>query len=113
VQAIRNPGMRQRHWEKISNDIGMPLYPDKKFTLVKADSMKLLDHLTAITKVSDVAGKEYGIEQVCVRVCVCLVCVCMYVCMCLWFVYMFVSCAPMWVSVGVLGCTCERRRAWS
>eukprot|EP00967_Tisochrysis_lutea_P089112 scaffold126715_cov26-Tisochrysis_lutea.AAC.1 len=56
--------MRQRHWETISKDIGMPLYPDKKFTLVKAEEMGLLNHLTAITKVSEVAGKEYSIEQV-------------------------------------------------
>ncbi|KAF5829735.1 dynein heavy chain, N-terminal region 2-domain-containing protein [Dunaliella salina] len=63
VLAIRNPGMRQRHWETISKDIGMPLYPDKKFTLVKAEEMGLLNHLTAISKVSEVAGKEYSIEQ--------------------------------------------------
>lgn len=56
--------MRQRHWEEISTAIGFKLFPDKTFTLVKAEEMKLLDHLPAITAVSNVAGKEYSIEQV-------------------------------------------------
>ncbi|GAX80571.1 hypothetical protein CEUSTIGMA_g8008.t1 [Chlamydomonas eustigma] len=63
VQALRNPGMRDRHWDIISGKLGFKLNPGKNFTLVKAEEMKLLNYLDEITKVSDVAGKEYSIEQ--------------------------------------------------
>ena len=39
VQALRNPGMRERHWEGLSEQLGMRLNPDKNFTLVKAEEM--------------------------------------------------------------------------
>ncbi|GLC56009.1 hypothetical protein PLESTB_001054700 [Pleodorina starrii] len=63
VQALRNPGMRDRHWEQLSASLGFKLHPDKNFTLSAGDSMGLLAHLQVISKVADVAGKEYGIEQ--------------------------------------------------
>jgi hypothetical protein len=37
VQALRNPGMRLRHWEQVSSQLGFPLQPDSKFTLKKAE----------------------------------------------------------------------------
>jgi dynein heavy chain len=57
--------MRERHWTLLSDQLGTRLNPGKDFTLVKAEEMKLLEHLGAITKVADVAGKEFSIEQVC------------------------------------------------
>lgn len=56
--------MRERHWNLLSDQLGSRLNPGKDFTLVKAEEMKLLDHLETISKVSDVAGKEFSIEQV-------------------------------------------------
>ena len=63
-KALRNPGMRERHWTLLSEQLGTPLHPGKDFTLVKAEAMQLLQHLEVITKVADVAGKEFSIEQV-------------------------------------------------
>ncbi len=62
VQALRNPGMRDRHWQQLSAQLGFRLFPDKHFTLAAAEGMGLLGHLPAITRVADVAGKEYSIE---------------------------------------------------
>lgn len=56
--------MRERHWTLLSEQLGTPLHPGKDFTLVKAEEMQLLQHLAVITKVADVAGKEFSIEQV-------------------------------------------------
>lgn len=56
--------MRDRHWEQLSASLGFKLHPDKTFTLSQGFQMNLLAHLPVISKVSDVAGKEYGIEQV-------------------------------------------------
>jgi hypothetical protein len=65
-QALRNPGMRDRHWEQLSGQLRFKLHPDKHFTMAQAEQLGLLNHLEVITKVADVAGKEYSIEQVCV-----------------------------------------------
>ncbi|KAJ1569497.1 Dynein heavy chain 1, axonemal [Cladochytrium tenue] len=62
IQALRNPGMRDRHWEKLSEELSMKIHPDESFTLTNLLNMKLLDQVEAITKVCDIAGKEYSIE---------------------------------------------------
>jgi hypothetical protein len=56
--------MRDRHWEQLSSSLGFKLHPDKNFTLAHGNQMGLLSHLQVISKVADVAGKEYAIEQV-------------------------------------------------
>ena len=61
--ALRNPGMQDRHWEKLSEDIGQPIKPDKHFKLEDCIRMGLTEPLEAIEKVGEVAGKEYMLEQ--------------------------------------------------
>lgn len=65
VRALRNPGMCDRHWDRLSEEVGKEIQPDEAFTLAKALDMDLLeeDSLRAVMKVSDVAGKEHSIEQ--------------------------------------------------
>lgn len=95
VQALRNPGMRKRHWAQLSERLGVDLRPDRADTLARAQvrvppalidlasqrrlcpthtchthgcavqEMGLLEEgkLAEISKVADVAGKEFGIEQ--------------------------------------------------
>ncbi|KAI9209204.1 dynein heavy chain and region D6 of dynein motor-domain-containing protein, partial [Polychytrium aggregatum] len=62
IQALRNPGMRDRHWDKLSEDLGIKLRPDADFTLTDVLNLKLLERVDTITKVCDIAGKEYSIE---------------------------------------------------
>ena len=64
IQGLRNPGMRNRHWEQLSADLGFPIRPKASLTFSKCLEMKLQDHITVIAKVAEVAGKEYSIEQV-------------------------------------------------
>ncbi|RUS78759.1 hypothetical protein EGW08_013475 [Elysia chlorotica] len=63
IQGLRNPGMRNRHWEQLSEDLGFPVRPKKDLTFQKCLEMKLQDHVATIAKVAEVAGKEYSIEQ--------------------------------------------------
>ena len=65
VRALRNPGMCDRHWIQLSQELGTDIHPDETFTLSKAVDMGLLeeDSLKAVMKVSDIAGKEHSIEQ--------------------------------------------------
>lgn len=44
--------MRDRHWEQLSQQLNMPLKPDKDFVLSKALDLHLMDHLDTIQKVS-------------------------------------------------------------
>ena len=64
IQALRNPGMKDRHWDTLSNELGFNCKPDEHFTLRKAiEELHLQDHTAVITKVCDLAAKEYSIEQ--------------------------------------------------
>ncbi|XP_060076356.1 dynein axonemal heavy chain 1-like, partial [Ylistrum balloti] len=63
IQGLRNPGMRNRHWEQLSGDLGFPIRPKANLTFSKCIEMNLQDHIATITKVAEVAGKEYSIEQ--------------------------------------------------
>ena len=101
VIALRNPGMRQRHWEDLSIAVGFAVFPEpppalagdgadgllvpvpvvqlsrpssgtsdvsgsgpktEHWDLQRVLDCKLGDHMEAISKVSERAGKEYQIE---------------------------------------------------
>jgi hypothetical protein len=64
AQALSNPGMRPRHWEQLSKDLGQTLQPDANFTLAVALQKGLQQDLDTIVRVADNASKEYSIEQV-------------------------------------------------
>ena len=65
VAALRNPGMRERHWSELSKHTGKDLAEatDPAFTLTKLKTLNLDESLEVVTKVCDVAGKEFAIEQ--------------------------------------------------
>lgn len=63
IAALRNPGMRARHWKSLSEELGIALLPDEKFTLRDLFDLHLEDKMDSIVKVTDIAGKEYSIEQ--------------------------------------------------
>ena len=63
VQALRQPGMRPRHWDQLTEVLGFELKPDDTFTLRKGlDEFHLQEKLEQIVKICDVAGKEFSIE---------------------------------------------------
>ena len=41
VIALRNPGMRERHWDALSDVLGFKLKPDDTFTLRNAFDLRL------------------------------------------------------------------------
>lgn len=65
ITAMRNPGMRERHWAELSDAIGLKVDPEKDkaaFTLTTALGMNLQAHLDGIGKVAEKAAKEFQIE---------------------------------------------------
>ncbi|CAM9833122.1 unnamed protein product, partial [Heterosigma akashiwo] len=63
VVALRNPGMRERHWGEISSKLGFKVAPDESTTLEGLLALDLADHIEMIGKVAEAAGKEYQIQQ--------------------------------------------------
>jgi len=64
IIALRNPGMRERHWDLLSEKLPFPFKPGEDMTLTRVlDDFKLQNYLEVISKVGDSAGKEYQIES--------------------------------------------------
>ncbi|KAK9829119.1 hypothetical protein WJX72_004004 [[Myrmecia] bisecta] len=63
ITALRNAGLRDRHWEKISQLVGMPIKADAGFSVTRALQLQLPKHLPTIEEVSEYAAKEYSLER--------------------------------------------------
>jgi dynein heavy chain len=63
IVALRNAGMRDRHWKELSDKVGIALPADKKaMSLQNLVDLKLLNFMTDVEKTAEKAGKEFGIE---------------------------------------------------
>ena len=49
VQTLGNPGLRDRHWEKISEIVGFPIKADAETTLAKIIDLNLTDYIRSVT----------------------------------------------------------------
>eukprot|EP01038_Epipyxis_sp_PR26KG_P005424 gene5424-7514_t len=63
ITALRNPGMRDRHWLELADKTGAVIPKDKKLlTLDGLVELGLLKAMADVEKVAEKAGKEFGIE---------------------------------------------------
>ncbi|XP_047438259.1 dynein axonemal heavy chain 1 [Mugil cephalus] len=63
IQALRNPGMKSRHWDMLSKRIQIKVKPKANLTFSHCLELGLQNHVDDIAHVAEVAGKEYTIEQ--------------------------------------------------
>eukprot|EP00756_Hemistasia_phaeocysticola_P021223 Hpha_TRINITY_DN15763_c5_g14::TRINITY_DN15763_c5_g14_i1::g.37046::m.37046/K10408/DNAH; dynein heavy chain, axonemal len=64
VKYLRTPGMKERHWGAMSKELGFDVRPEATLnTLKDVYDLELQLHQDTIMKVSEVANKEYQIEQ--------------------------------------------------
>jgi dynein heavy chain len=63
IVTLRNPGMRDRHWEKIAQQLNVDILPIENFTTEQIIAMDLKGSLELIQKIGESAAKEYQIEQ--------------------------------------------------
>jgi len=60
--ALRTEGMKDRHWDMMTQAIGIEVRPYEGFTYSKCMELKLVEHADKIVDVGEKAGKEYQIE---------------------------------------------------
>eukprot|EP01035_Chromulina_nebulosa_P018879 gene18879-24671_t len=64
IMSLRNPGMRDRHWEELSKRTNVVFPKDKSMlSLDQLVSLGLVKYMADIERVSEKAGKEYNIEN--------------------------------------------------
>ena len=63
VQALCNPGLRERHWQQLSDEVGFDITPDEDTTLAKLLEMNLDEHLERFEAISEGASKEFSLEK--------------------------------------------------
>lgn len=63
IQNLCNPGLRDRHWDQISEIVGFPLKPDKSMTVSKLIGFNLKYYIPQFEVISEAASKEYKLEK--------------------------------------------------
>ena len=63
IVALRNPGLRERHWKEMSEELGFPVKADASFSLTRALQLELPKHIESIERYSDFASKEFSLER--------------------------------------------------
>lgn len=61
--ALRKNGMKQRHWQSVSDKVGFKIEPDEDFTFTKLIDLGLLNHLPFCEEIGERASKEFSIEN--------------------------------------------------
>lgn len=63
IQTLGNPGMKERHWEQISEIVGFPIKVSAELTLEKIIEFGLEDYLSKFESISESATKENNLEK--------------------------------------------------
>ncbi|XP_036957739.1 dynein heavy chain 1, axonemal isoform X2 [Acanthopagrus latus] len=63
IRGLRNPGMRSRHWQMLSERIQMDAKHKANVSFSHCLELGLQNHVDDIVHVSEMAWKEYAIEQ--------------------------------------------------
>ncbi|KAJ8926978.1 hypothetical protein NQ314_020603 [Rhamnusium bicolor] len=63
IQTLGNPGMKERHWEKISEIVGFPIKVDEELTLERIIDYGLDDYIEKFEAISEAATKENNLEK--------------------------------------------------
>ena len=61
--AEHKPGLRERHWHKMSEICGQDITPDAGTTLRKIKNLGLEEHMDDFEMISGAASKEFSLEK--------------------------------------------------
>jgi len=63
IVTLRNPGMRERHWNMIAKEMNVDIMPIEDFSTNRVLALNLKDRIEQVQKIGESAAKEYQIEQ--------------------------------------------------
>ncbi|KAK5646414.1 hypothetical protein RI129_004878 [Pyrocoelia pectoralis] len=63
VQTLGNPGMKERHWERVSEVVGFPIVVDDEMSLQKIIGYGLEEFIPKFESISEAATKENNLEK--------------------------------------------------
>lgn len=63
INILRNPGLRQRHWDLMANIVGQQILPDEGSSLSKILDLNLNQYIKQFEGISDAASKEYSLQK--------------------------------------------------
>lgn len=63
IQTLGNPGMKERHWEQISEMVGFPIKVSPDLTLERIIEFGLEEYLPKFETISESATKENNLER--------------------------------------------------
>ncbi|CAG9128683.1 unnamed protein product [Plutella xylostella] len=63
IQAVRNPGMKERHWQEFMERAGITITMNDKQTFSMCLKQGVAAHGALIAEIGELASKEYVIEQ--------------------------------------------------
>ena len=70
IADLRNPALKQRHWDKINATIGYEFVHDATFTLSLLDNLNAWAHAEALQEISSAASSEAALETMLKKVCI-------------------------------------------
>ncbi|RZF36882.1 hypothetical protein LSTR_LSTR004570 [Laodelphax striatellus] len=63
LQTICNPGIRERHWQQISDTVGAKIIPTDESTLCDMIDIGLTNYITKLEEIGVSATREYALEK--------------------------------------------------
>lgn len=63
INTLGNPGMKERHWEQISEIIGFPIKVSPELTLARIIEYQLEEYIPKFETISESATKENNLER--------------------------------------------------
>lgn len=67
INTLGNPGMKDRHWEMVSEIIGFPIKVTSELTLQKVIDYGLEEYVSKFESISESATKENNLEKAMLR----------------------------------------------
>lgn len=67
INTLGNPGMKERHWEMVSEIIGFPIKVTPELTLQKVIEYGLEEYVSKFESISESATKENNLEKAMLR----------------------------------------------
>ncbi|KAH6601980.1 hypothetical protein BASA61_001578 [Batrachochytrium salamandrivorans] len=67
ISVLRTPGLRDRHWEQMSELVKQPIVPDETTSLSTILDMNLMTYLPQFEAISESASKEHSLQKTLVK----------------------------------------------